>query len=185
MILKELFGAQKELDERIIEEHNLQGKDEFDKKIVAFIVELSELANEIRFFKFWSNKKPSDTEIILDEYADCLHFLLSIGNELGEICGEEIQVHDYRNDLNYKGFTEDFIEIIRSICELQLIKEKFICDTSSHQRKIRIANCVDSYIQVFERFLMLGYKIGFSWKDIEMGYYTKNRINYQRQDNGY
>lgn len=171
MILKELFGAQKELDERIIEEHNLQGKDEFDKKIVAFIVELSELANEIRFFKFWSNKKPSDTETILDEYADCLHFLLSIGNDLSSICGETIQIHDYKNNLNYEELTEEFIEIIKSICDVKLFRYE--------------PSVFEKYTETFERLLSLGHKLGFTWKDIEMAYYKKHEINFQRQDNNY
>src|SRR5690625_3567895 len=123
MNLEKLFKAQKELDDRIVEEKGLQRKVLLDKKILALQVELGELANEWRGFKFWSEKqKPRTNEPIecetcdgwgsetdplgicmssdkcencsgtgfvgsrntlLEEYVDCLHFILSIGIELG------------------------------------------------------------------------------------------------------
>ena len=46
-------------------------------------MEIAELANETRCFKFWSNKGPSAKNTILEEYADCLHFLLTIGLDKG------------------------------------------------------------------------------------------------------
>ena len=44
---------------------------------MALLVE-RELANETRSFKFWSTKGPSANEIILEEYVDSIHFLLSL-----------------------------------------------------------------------------------------------------------
>lgn len=187
MILKELFKAQKELDERIIQEHNLQGKDEFNKKVVAFIVEVGELANEIRFFKFWSGKPASPREVILDEYADCCHFILSIGNDLSKNVGNIIQNHDYKNNINYEGLTEDFIRIINDMCNIKRLRDdlKNKNEVQSELYKFKNELCTDLYIETFERLLMLGYKLGFSWKDIENGYYKKHSINFQRQANNY
>ncbi|MFY0167293.1 dUTP diphosphatase, partial [Bacillus anthracis] len=34
-------------------------------------------------------------------------------------------------------------------------------------------------------FLGLGKKLGFTFEEIEQGYYKKNEVNHQRQDNGY
>src|SRR5690606_25251306 len=91
------------------------------KKILALQVELGELANEWRGFKFWSKDQEPRTKVkkvcetcggeryilisesfgfdkcsdcdgkgdfgetnpLLEEYVDCLHFILSIGLELG------------------------------------------------------------------------------------------------------
>ncbi len=43
----------------------------FEKECIAFLVELGELVNETKIFKFWSIKK-SDKERILEELADCI-----------------------------------------------------------------------------------------------------------------
>ncbi len=77
-----LFDRQRELDERIEEEHQLSGN-QFDERLLALLVELGELANETRSFKFWSTKGPSPQDVILEEYVDGIHFLLSIGLALG------------------------------------------------------------------------------------------------------
>ena len=81
MILKELFELQRKLDQRIIVNHNLQEDFLLKKKILALQVEIGELANETRCFKYWSKKGPSEKSIILEEYVDCIHFILSIGIE--------------------------------------------------------------------------------------------------------
>ncbi len=52
-----LFKMQKELDSYIESNHNLANHDLFDDKYLALLVEIGELANETRCFKFWSNKK--------------------------------------------------------------------------------------------------------------------------------
>ena len=84
MNLQKLFELQRKLDEHIEQQHQRQeGEDRLGKKILALLVEIGELANETRCFKFWSNKGPSDKNVILEEAADVLHFLLSIGNDIG------------------------------------------------------------------------------------------------------
>lgn len=58
MNLQNLFELQKQLDEHIYEDHPVQdGEDRLAKKILALQVELGELANEWRGFKFWSNNR--------------------------------------------------------------------------------------------------------------------------------
>jgi dimeric dUTPase (all-alpha-NTP-PPase superfamily) len=174
MILKELFKTQRKLDEKIIENHNLHGRDLFSRKIAAFVVEMSEMANEIRFFKYWSNKGPSLKETILEEYIDSLHFLLSIGNEIEEIynLGESIKNFEYEPYLNYKDFTDNFIEIIREICKLE-----YYSDSKMMSWQL--------YIEVMNMLLGWGNKLGFGFKEIETGYYKKNEINFKRQDSNY
>src|SRR5690625_2941081 len=108
MNLSKLFPIQKKLDDRIVKEKGLEGQDLLDEKILALQVELGELANEWRGFKFWSEDQSPNiiychacngygyfdstyqeacgychaTGIqespLLEEYVDCLHFMLSI-----------------------------------------------------------------------------------------------------------
>src|SRR5690606_12185173 len=64
MNLAKLFEMQKELDDRILAEHPIQeGEVRLAKKILALLVELGELANEARFFKFWSHDQEPRTEV--------------------------------------------------------------------------------------------------------------------------
>src|SRR5699024_7652437 len=93
---KLLFEKQVELDAYITNNHDLSGSDLFEKKILALFVELGELANETRCFKFWSMKERNSNSVILEEYVDNIHFLLSLGLEkeltFNEIEYEKINV---------------------------------------------------------------------------------------------
>src|SRR5690606_36397479 len=79
---QKLFSMQRELDERIIVEHQLTGT-YFLERLLALQVEVGELANETRCFKYWSLKPPAERAVILEEYVDGIHFILSIGLSLG------------------------------------------------------------------------------------------------------
>ncbi|HOH68301.1 MAG TPA: dUTP diphosphatase, partial [Bacilli bacterium] len=68
--LKELYRLQGELDARIASNHKTSYEKTTDDRLMALIVEIGELANETRCFKYWSNKGPSPREVLLDEYAD-------------------------------------------------------------------------------------------------------------------
>lgn len=70
MNLTKLFEMQRELDERIIEQHGLQGEDLLPKKILALQVELGELAQEWRGFKFWSKDQQPRYEKKSIAFAD-------------------------------------------------------------------------------------------------------------------
>ncbi|HET6872580.1 MAG TPA: dUTP diphosphatase [Sporolactobacillaceae bacterium] len=160
--MAKLFETQRKLDKRIVETHHLQGQSFVSEKVLALLVELGELANETRCFKFWSFKGPSDRPVILEEYVDGLHFILSVGL-----------------DLNYETVELDpqtGSETTLSNCFLNVFStiNKFNQDTS-----------VQNYKDVFETFLVLGYQLGFSNEDIVQAYARKNVINHERQEQGY
>jgi dimeric dUTPase (all-alpha-NTP-PPase superfamily) len=86
MNLKEFLHEQKVLDDMIISTKNLQSLDpnvRLTNTLLALSVEVSELANEMRTFKHWSNRPMSSKEKLLDEYADVMHFMFSLANQLG------------------------------------------------------------------------------------------------------
>ena len=161
MNLQELFQMQNALDKRIETEHNLEGIPLLHKKILSLQVELGELANETRCFKFWSTKEPSSKDIILEEYVDCLHFILSIGIE--------------------KDFQDITLEVNHITCDLS---EQFLTLFTTITNFV-ISSSMDNYLKVFQEFLSLGKNLGFSVEDIENAYLYKNNINHERQDNGY
>ena len=105
MEIKELLNMQSGLDNTIMFNKfgdRLIGKDVLTERFLAMIVEVCELANATRCFKYWSEKESETKERLLDEYADCLHFLLSIGNTL-EFKAEEIEAaYLKKHDENYK-----------------------------------------------------------------------------------
>lgn len=165
MNLCELFQLQHDLDIRILEEHNLRDESVFSEKILALQVEVSELANETRCFKYWSNKGPSPKSRILEEFVDCLHFILSIGISMGfdkDFSCIDIHCKDDNSDLT-KMFINLYIDI----------NDFVVCST------------IDNYKTLFEDFLCIGFHLGFTCEEIENAYYEKNVINHQRQANGY
>lgn len=164
MNVEKLFEMQEALDRHIEEKHGLQNTDLIENKILALLVELGELANETRCFKFWSLKGPAAKETILAEYVDGVHFILS----LGIACEFRDTVEDMTDGLD-KGQepTAMFIKLYRDIVLFDQERTK------------------SAYQQVFKDYLVLGNLLGFSGEDIEQAYVDKNQINYDRQKQGY
>src|SRR5690625_2066344 len=188
MNLTKLFKTQAELDKKIIEEKGLQGRDLLDKKILALQVELGELANEWQMFKFWkedpkpryetvetyihgydgpgTNTRASIEEYrrtpILEEFVDCLHFILSIGNDLGISKFDEYRIIQPESNI-----TDCFLSIFECVSSLDITKD-------SHD-----------FSYLFRRFKELGRSLGFTWEQIEQAYFEKNKVNHKRQESGY
>ena len=173
MNLKKLFKLQKELDERIYKEHPVQeGEDRLAEKILALKVELGELANELpEVFKFWSNKK-NNYEKALEELVDCLHFILSIGLELG--------MDEIADELDLKKF--DFLTSNTILsCFIGLSYD--IADFYYQRENDDMVPYL--YEHILLEFAKLGKMLGFTWDEIEQGYLSKNKINHDRQESGY
>lgn len=193
---KKLFEMQAALDRHIIEDKDLEGQDLLDKKILALQVELGELANEWEMFKFWKeNPKPryESVEIyvhgyehagqnvrasieeykrspILEEYVDCLHFILSIGNDLG--LADEIE--DSFTNIGDMPLIGGFKAIYRQINDLS--------------SEIDYGNSYDvagNYEFLINDFIGLGEMLGFTRGQIEQAYLDKNEVNHTRQNTNY
>ncbi|WP_416144441.1 dUTP diphosphatase [Planococcus koreensis] len=161
MNLQKLFKMQEELD-RFIQSNQGINEDVFRKKGLALLIELAELANETRCFKFWSQKGPSERNIILEEYVDSIHFLLSLGIEKNLNMLEEWPERVGENDL-----TELFIGTQREILD-------FLEDYS-----------MTNYQDLWSWYGAIAEELGFSYEDIFDAYLAKNQTNYDRQNNGY
>ena len=185
--LQKLFEIQRILDEKIVKEKGLEGQDLLDKKILALQVELGELANEWQMFKFWKEDPKPRRELkrmrsidghnyfeevykrpLLEEYVDCLHFILSIGNELGK--------HDVDISCDYteETITGTFNRTFETIGDLRhAIRNELALEAG------------EAYEVIFELLVGLGEMLGFTWKEVEQAYYAKNKENHERQENGY
>lgn len=176
MDIAKLFLLQKALDEHIESEHpREEGESRLNYKILALMVELGELANEVRFFKFWSgNRKPrtqafrvpammeEDKEYYnptLEEYVDGWHFILSIGLELQV---KEVQVSSYKSE----NLEDQFIGLYNVISLLAI----------GFRHK---------YNDVVSAYMGLGEMLGFTPEEIEAAYLAKNEINHLRQEANY
>lgn len=105
MDLKYFLEKQLELDEYIIESKNLHllgKKERLNNTALAMFVELAEMMNEIRSFKFWSDKPSSHRTVIIDEYVDVLHFFLSLANQM-DFTAEDIEMaYEKKNKVNFE-----------------------------------------------------------------------------------
>lgn len=188
MNLDKLFDMQRELDQRIVKEKGLEGQDLLQQKILALQVELGELANEWRGFKFWKEDQTPITQEsrlaedglseewynpLLEEYVDCLHFILSIGNDLDV------------NPNNIGQFIHININKMRSITDKFMFINKYVVDLYEEIRDRESLNARVWWLRVTEHFLGLGKIIGFTEEQIETAYLEKNKVNHARQENGY
>lgn len=102
MEIKDLLEKQKFLDDYILKNIDIDEKTRVTNTTLALIVEVAEMANEIRSFKHWSKKSPSSKEIILGEYVDVLHFFLSLANQLGFTEQDIEQAYNDKNKVNFE-----------------------------------------------------------------------------------
>ncbi|MBM7664601.1 dimeric dUTPase (all-alpha-NTP-PPase superfamily) [Solibacillus kalamii] len=160
MQFRQLFEKQRQLD-RFIEENQQVQKDVFAEKGLALLVELSELANETRCFKFWSTKGPSKRAVLLEEYVDSVHFMLSLGNIRGFLL-EEWPYLKKKQEL-----TETFLNTTQTILTFL-----------QHQTE-------ENYRAMWEQYSIIAYNLDFSIDDVLHAYELKNEKNYERQRNGY
>lgn len=156
-----LFEKQVKLDAYISNNHDLSKADLFEQKILALLVELGELANETRCFKFWSMKARNVDSVIIEEYVDNIHFLLSLGLE---------------KNLAFKEITYEN----KNISETAQFNQIF-----EYISKFREDATKENYLNLFKAYLQLANILGFSNEAIMKAYDAKNEVNFTRQDQGY
>lgn len=161
MLLEPLFKKQREVDQAIQEnlsEIDIHSVDNVEKRMHAFYVELAEFSNEIGWFKYWKTSHKMDKTKTLEELADCMAFLLSVGLS---------RRYDFIDELNVSFFDRYYIgNLFEEIYNLGI--------SSSGQWKT-----------VFEMLVAIGTNLGFSTGEIEAAYYLKSDVNIQRQQDNY
>lgn len=159
--VKDLYELQSELDQEIYDKFSLTREGTSIRRRLALLVELGECVNETRCFKFWSMKAPSASAVILEEYADGIHFLLSLGLDL----------NDTAEELNSIDASEDLTEAYLRMYELCL-------DFNQHFD-------LEHYHRCFAYYLGIAEQLGYTGDDIRKHYLLKNKENHHRQDTNY
>ena len=163
MQIEKLFKMQRALDQHIEEKHELQHEDLFNRKVLALLVELGELANETRCFKFWSIRPSSEKSVVLEEFVDGIHFILSLGLE----CGYQNLEYAMNIEPPAISVSEQFLQIYENVS---------IFKNGKNDHDFR---------SLLQSYLQLGAMLGITYEEMEKAYFTKNEVNYQRQRNNY
>jgi dimeric dUTPase (all-alpha-NTP-PPase superfamily) len=161
LVLDELFPLQKGLDDEIAKNHHVTYEETHRKRLLALLVELGEFSNETRCFKFWSEKGPSAKEVILDEYADGMHFFLSLGIPLGV----EKMTHKWRPD--EKDLTTQILKTYDLVVGLM----------ENYDAK--------HYAMAFGSYLNILPLLDYTGDDAIAAYKKKLGVNFKRQEEHY
>ena len=125
------------------------------KNKLELLVELGELANETKCFKYWSNKLP-DRDMMLEEYADCMLMVFYMFNDLEVSLDEEFLEHK-END------------IVRQFMYLFEVTSRI--DKEYNKEVVK---------EIFVNLVYLGHLLGFSDEEIVSGCMRKIEINIKR-----
>ena len=156
-----LFKKQLELDTEIQRKHNVTYAETLERRFLSLYVEIGELANATRCFKYWSNKPSEPRDRVMDEFADGLHFLLSLGIALN------IKNKSFNQNETDEDLSNLFVRMSGVIDEL-------------HNKKNE-----DTYQKTFETLLLIASKLNMNKDDIYASYLLKLGENYHRQETNY
>lgn len=164
MDLIKIYQHQKELDEEILKRKGI--KEYPSQKIeIAYRVELGELAQEWKGFKYWKdNRGTVDRGKLIDELADCIAFSTSYEAKNDEISSYVIEFSQKelenfeKNKLKYEGTNDKLI--------LKCLEDCF------------------AWISV-QCVIELGVALGFTLDEIEEAYHKKRKVNWERLNSGY
>ncbi|GGJ68484.1 dimeric dUTPase (all-alpha-NTP-PPase superfamily) [Anoxybacillus voinovskiensis] len=201
MNLRKLFEMQRQLDEYIEQKHpRKEGEDRLAKKILALQVELGELANEWRGFKFWSNDQEPRT---IAERGVCVH-CAGTGNAFFDDDEEEWEDCPYckgEGEEIYNPLLEEYVDCLHFLLSIGLdenigtleweqieplkresIIEQFI---DLFDCTVRLKTDITEYVVIWGYFIGLSEMLGYTWEQIEEAYIQKHAENIARQERGY
>ncbi|MGL4343094.1 MAG: dUTP diphosphatase [Metamycoplasmataceae bacterium] len=161
MDIKEILIKQKELDLAIKKTHCPNNDDLKTKMKIGLFVEIGEFANEIQAFKYWKKNKIIDNNLIIEEFSDGLHFLLSFALNY-DFNSTKISPKIISDDINQQ-FLATFSKL-----NVYYEREQF-----------------NILWEVLELYLGIIKLLKFSDQEIIDGYLRKNQKNFERIKNNY
>ncbi len=145
----DVYEMNKKLDDAFIQKYN---HEEFVKKNkLELLVEIGELANETRCFKYWSNKEVN-YDLVGFELADCFIMTLCFFNYLNIDLKE-----DFSFDVQFDDVVDQFFNIYGLALDFIKTDER------------------ETLKKLFISLLYLGNEIGFNEKEIIN--YCQKKIN--------
>ncbi|MCV3734472.1 dUTP diphosphatase [Ureaplasma miroungigenitalium] len=159
--IQELYELQEKLDNTIAQNKDFDPQTDYKtQRILALLVEIGELANEIQMFKYWKTNKQINREKMLDELADVLHFACAHAYRLQ--ASAQIIVQETTDDLN-----QQFISLYAAV------------STLAHEYQ------ATQMQKVLEIIFGICTSLELDWSVIRQAYIKKNEINYKRVASGY
>lgn len=202
MNFKKLQAMQAKLDEAILaDKAPMTAEERFNKTLVALSVEIAEVANCAEHFKFWKDNKGKvdgdrfavdwsyegmpiigyydyeegvDYQIskeqahrltLIEECSDALHFILSLANQIGYEIDESL-IKSFR----YPRHPLDTLYVA--------LQNKIINLATGYDKLGSLKSLLSFYTSYAA-------ELGIEPQELEQAYYDKNKINYERLENGY
>lgn len=163
--IKTIWDMQDKLDKEIRKNNKISENEDLSlEKYIALKTEFFELVNEIESFKFWKKNKGKDH--IIEEASDMLHFIFSLAIDNNK----------------YITLPEDLFDDIH-IDKMEINEIIGIMDMN--MADIMIDKAYDEMFIILAELLMLLNLCGFNADDLYNAYISKNKVNYERQDNNY
>lgn len=205
MNLNELFELQAKLDAHIEKEHPRQpSEDRLAKKILALQVELGELAQNWRGFKYWSK----DQEPRIKDYKQIkCKWCNGSGDDGTGVCPDCRSSGDVYKE--YNPLLEEYVDVVHFTLSVGLeieIKHEIFPEPINYgdvviqfnelfgqisyfasilNRENDWEEVESEYERIWSLLFGLAGLLGFTWEQIEQAYFDKNNINHQRQESGY
>ena len=205
MNFKKLQAMQAKLDEAILaDKAQMTAEERFNKTLIALSVEIAEVANTVEHFKFWKdnkgmkvdesrfikykspyfsnviyldNKENDETKMeeltreqshrltLIEECSDALHFILSLANQI-EYEIDESLIKSFR----YPRHPLDTLYVA--------LQNKIINLATGYDKLGSLKSLLSFYTSYAA-------ELGIEPQELEQAYYDKNKINYERLENGY
>lgn len=203
MNFKKLQAMQAKLDEAILKEKEpMTAEERFNKTLVALSVEIAEVANTVEHFKFWKDDKGKVDEkrfeklqppeymkefveiqywdnkekkiisfaeahklTLVEECSDALHFILSLANQI-----------EYEVD---ESLIKSFKYPRHPLDTLYVALQNKIINLATGYDKL---GSLKSLLSFYTSYAI---ELDITPQKLEQAYYDKNKINYERLENGY
>ena len=202
MNFKKIQAMQAKLDEAILaEKAPMTDEERFNKTLISLSVEIAEVANCAEHFKFWKDNKGKidrkrfsvihifqeeelvDVEYtedntgvqyadweahrltLIEECSDALHFILSLANQI-----------EYEID---ESLIKSFRYPRHPLDTLYMALQNKIINLATGYDKL---GSLKSLLSFYTSYAV---ELGITPQELEQAYYDKNKINYERLENGY
>lgn len=164
-LIKEMLQMQAKLDESIMNEYGLNEIDEENLRM-AILDEVGELTHELKWNWCWWKKTqaPVDDKKVLGELVDVWHFVLSYQNHFND--GE----NGILNALIFEGNSDNILNLLM---------------TNKYKLSETLTDLATLNIHKMERLIAISEYLGFTVEQVYKAYCGKNKINYQRLNEGY
>lgn len=167
--LSELKDVQSLLDNHIWTKKGLSREETQNKRLTALLVEFFEFVNATEDFKYWKSTEPSRDKIV-EEYIDILHFALSLSVDFDH------EIHHLAD----KGIAETSMELT-----LEILIDR-IPSLVKKVKKVKTKEEKEIYfLLLIGHVQMIGAKLDLTEEQVIQKYLEKNKINYDRQKQGY